>query len=130
MRTDPNDKGIYGLPMQLTVTAPIVNATLFEQAGVPLPGPKATWDEWAADAAKVAKATKTEAGMALDRSGHRFAASASHTERSISPRTERRHRSATASARSPSALRQLEQNRCDRTRGLGRHRRRQLPRRI
>jgi alpha-1,4-digalacturonate transport system substrate-binding protein len=76
MRTDPSDKGIYGLPMQLTVTAPIVNATLFEQAGVPMPGPKATWDEWAENAAKVAKATKTEAGMALDRSGHRFAAGA------------------------------------------------------
>jgi alpha-1,4-digalacturonate transport system substrate-binding protein len=76
MRTDPNDKGIYGLPTQLTVTAPIVNATLFEQAGVPLPDTKATWDDWAAAADKVAKATKTQAGMALDRSGHRFAAGA------------------------------------------------------
>jgi alpha-1,4-digalacturonate transport system substrate-binding protein len=76
MRTDASDKGIYGLPTQLTVTAPIVNATLFEQADVPLPGPKASWDDWAAAAAKVAKATKTEAGMALDRSGHRFAAGA------------------------------------------------------
>ena len=31
---------------QLTVTGPFVNKTLFEQAKVPLPGPKATWDEW------------------------------------------------------------------------------------
>jgi alpha-1,4-digalacturonate transport system substrate-binding protein len=73
MRTDANDKGIYGLPTQLTVTGPIVNATLFEQAGVPLPGPKASWDDWAAAADKVAKATQTQAGMAMDRSGHRFA---------------------------------------------------------
>lgn len=76
MRADAKDTGIYGLPTQLTVTGPIVNATLFEQAGVPLPGPKATWDEWAAAADKVAKATGTQAGMALDRSGHRFAAGA------------------------------------------------------
>jgi len=76
MRADPKDGGIYGLPTQLTVTGPIVNATLFEQAGVPLPGPRATWDDWAAAADRVAKATKTQAGMALDRSGHRFAAGA------------------------------------------------------
>ena len=76
MRAGAGDNGIHGLPTQLTVTGPIVNATLFEQAGVPLPGPKATWDDWAAAAASVAKATKTQAGMALDRSGHRFAAGA------------------------------------------------------
>ena len=68
-----DDKGIYGLPTQLTVTGPIVNATLFEQAGVPLPGARATWDDWAAAVTKVAQATKTQSGMALDRSGHRFA---------------------------------------------------------
>jgi len=33
---------------QLTVTMPIVNETLFQQANIPLPGPKATWQEWAA----------------------------------------------------------------------------------
>ncbi len=67
------DRGIYGLPTQLTVTGPIVNATLFEQAGVPMPGARATWDDWAAAVTKVAAATKTQSGMALDRSGHRFA---------------------------------------------------------
>lgn len=76
MRAGAGTTGIHGLPTQLTVTGPIVNATLFEQAGVPLPGPKATWDDWAAAAAAVAKATKTQAGMAMDRSGHRFAAGA------------------------------------------------------
>lgn len=72
-RTGPDDHGIYGIPTQLTVTGPIVNKTLFEQANVPLPGPKATWDEWAAAVDKVAKATNTPFGMAWDRSGHRLA---------------------------------------------------------
>ena len=73
MRAKPEDRGIYGLLSQLTVTGPFVNASLFEQANVPIPGPKATWDEWAAAAQKVAKATGTPFGMAWDRSGHRFA---------------------------------------------------------
>ena len=73
LRNGAQDNGIYGLPTQTTVTAAIVNKTLFEQANVPLPGPTATWDEWAAAADKVAKATKVPFGMAWDRSGHRFA---------------------------------------------------------
>lgn len=73
MRTKPGDKGIYGFMSQLTMTGPFVNKTLFEQAKLPLPGPKATWDEWADVARKVAKATQTPAAMAWDRSGHRFA---------------------------------------------------------
>jgi alpha-1,4-digalacturonate transport system substrate-binding protein len=76
MRTGANDHGIYGLPTQLTVTGPIVNKTLFDQAGVKLPDAKATWDEWAAAVDKVAHATQTPFGMALDRSGHRFAGGA------------------------------------------------------
>lgn len=72
-RSGPNDHGIYGIPTQMTITAPIVNKSLFDQAGVALPGPKATWDEWAAAVDKVAKATKTPFGMAWDRSGHRLA---------------------------------------------------------
>jgi alpha-1,4-digalacturonate transport system substrate-binding protein len=76
MRLNAADKGIYGLPTQMTVTSPIVNKTLFDQAGVKLPGANASWDEWAAAVDKVAKATKTPYGMAWDRSGHRFAAAA------------------------------------------------------
>ena len=76
MQAGPQDHGIYGLPTQLTITGPIVNKTLFEQAGVALPGPKASWDEWAAASLKVARATKTDFGMAIDRSGHRFAGGA------------------------------------------------------
>jgi alpha-1,4-digalacturonate transport system substrate-binding protein len=73
LRPNAADKGIYGLPTQMTVTGPIVNKTLFDQAGVPLPGPTASWDDWAAAVSKVAKATNTPYGMAWDRSGHRFA---------------------------------------------------------
>jgi alpha-1,4-digalacturonate transport system substrate-binding protein len=73
LRPTPTDKGIYGMMTQLTVTGPFVNKTLFEQAKVPLPGPNATWDDWAAATRKVAKATEVPFAMAFDRSGHRFA---------------------------------------------------------
>ena len=73
MRSKPGDNGIYGFLSQLTMTGPYVNKTLFEQAKVALPGPKATWDEWVEAARKVAKATQTPAALAWDRSGHRFA---------------------------------------------------------
>lgn len=73
MRNKAGDNGIYGFLSQLTMTGPFVNKTLFEQAKVPMPGPKATWEEWAEAARKVAKATQTPAAMAWDRSGHRFA---------------------------------------------------------
>ena len=41
---------------QLTVTGPYVNRTLFEQAGVDLPGDGATWDDWAVAVNEVAQA--------------------------------------------------------------------------
>ena len=73
LRPSAGDKGIYGFMSQLTMTGPYVNKTLFEQAKVALPGPKATWDEWVEASRKVAKATQTPAALAWDRSGHRFA---------------------------------------------------------
>ena len=73
LRPNPTDKGIYGVMSQLTMTGPYINKTLFDQAKVPVPGPKATWDEWAEAARKVAKATQTKAALAWDRTGHRFA---------------------------------------------------------
>ena len=72
LRPNAEDKGIYGFMSQLTMTGPYVNKTLFEQAKVALPGPKATWAEWVDATRKVAKATQTPAAMAWDRSGHRF----------------------------------------------------------
>lgn len=71
-RPAPEDKGIYGMPTQLTITGAFVNKTLFEQAGVPMPEPKAGWEAWAAAAREVAKATETPFAMAIDRSGHRI----------------------------------------------------------
>lgn len=76
MRTGADDTGIYGLMSQLTVTGLFVDASLFEQASVPIPDARASWDDWAAAVQKVAKATGTPFGMAWDRSGHRFAAAA------------------------------------------------------
>jgi alpha-1,4-digalacturonate transport system substrate-binding protein len=73
LRPSSADKGVYGFMSQLTMTGPYVNKTLFEQAKVALPGPKATWDEWVSATNAVAKATQLKAGMAWDRSGHRFA---------------------------------------------------------
>ncbi|WP_270728257.1 ABC transporter substrate-binding protein [Shimia sp. Alg240-R146] len=72
-RKSADDAGIYGMHSQLTVTGPFVNLTLFEQAGVEVPGNDADWDTWAAAANKVAKATGVTYPMAMDRSGHRIA---------------------------------------------------------
>ena len=73
MQAGAEDKGIYGFPTQLTITGPYVNKTLFDQAGVELPGEGATWDEWAEASKKVAEATGTPFAMVMDRSGHRIA---------------------------------------------------------
>lgn len=73
LRGGASDKGVYGLMTQLTVTGGFVNKTLFEQARIALPKAGASWDEWADATRKVAAATRTPYGMAMDRSGHRFA---------------------------------------------------------
>lgn len=73
LRPSAGANGIYGFLSQLTMSGPFVNKTLFEQAKIAMPGPKATWDEWADAARRVAKATETKSAMAWDRSGHRFA---------------------------------------------------------
>jgi alpha-1,4-digalacturonate transport system substrate-binding protein len=72
LRGGPQDTGIYGLPTQLTVSGPFINKTLFEQANIEVPGPKASWDDWIKAASAVAKATQVPFAMAWDRSGHRF----------------------------------------------------------
>ncbi|WP_308124501.1 ABC transporter substrate-binding protein [Maritalea mobilis] len=72
-RGGPDDAGIYGMHSQLTITGAFVNATLFEQAGVEMPGEDATWEDWAEASRAVAEATDTPFPMAIDRSGHRVA---------------------------------------------------------
>jgi alpha-1,4-digalacturonate transport system substrate-binding protein len=71
LRPTGNDSAISGFMTQLTVTGPYVNRTLFEQAGVDLPGDGATWSDWAAAVNKVASALDIPIPMAWDRSGHR-----------------------------------------------------------
>lgn len=65
--------GIFAFHTEMTVTGPYVNLTMFEEAGVDLPAPGATWDDWADAAAAVQEATGSYAGMVMDRSGHRMA---------------------------------------------------------
>ncbi len=64
---------IYGWMTGLTVTGPYVNLTYFEDAGVDLPGDGATWDDWAAALIEVKDALGLDAGLAMDRTAHRWA---------------------------------------------------------
>ena len=47
LRMGPDDKGVYGFLTQLTVVGPFVNKTMFDEAGVKIPAPGASWDDWA-----------------------------------------------------------------------------------
>ncbi len=67
------DAGIYGWMTQLTVTGPYVNTTMFEDAGVDMPGDGATWDDWAAALTEVKDTLGLNAGLAMDRTAHRMA---------------------------------------------------------
>jgi alpha-1,4-digalacturonate transport system substrate-binding protein len=72
MRPEGDRNSIPGFMTQLTITGPFINKTLFEQAGVAVPGPKATWDDWAKAAKAVADKVQAPFPIAMDRSGHRF----------------------------------------------------------
>ncbi len=71
MRPDGSD-AITGFMTQITLTGGYANKTLFDQAGVEIPGSKATWDQWVAAAQKVAKSQQVPYAIAMDRSGHRI----------------------------------------------------------
>ncbi|MYF88959.1 MAG: extracellular solute-binding protein, partial [Boseongicola sp. SB0676_bin_33] len=58
--------GIYGYPTEMTVTGPYVNLTMFEEAGVDIPEPGSTWDDWADATQAVMDATGSYAGMVMD----------------------------------------------------------------
>lgn len=73
MRPDGSDI-IPGFMTQLTLTGGFANLTLFEQAGVEVPGEDATWDEWVEAAGKVQESQQLNAAIAIDRSGHRISA--------------------------------------------------------
>jgi alpha-1,4-digalacturonate transport system substrate-binding protein len=65
--------GYGGYPDAYTVTGPFVNKTLFDQAGVDMPGEGATWVDWTEATKAVAEATGTQYAISIDRTGHRFA---------------------------------------------------------
>ena len=71
-RTDDDMSGLYGFPDAATVTAPFVNATLFEQAGIEMPSAtmdEPTWEDWLAALDEVASATGVQYAMAIDNKG-------------------------------------------------------------
>ena len=70
---DNAEDGIYNIVDQLTATGGFANQTLFEQAGVDMPAPGSTYEEWAEAARQVRDATGVDFAMAMDRTGHRFA---------------------------------------------------------
>ncbi|MES0360063.1 MAG: sugar ABC transporter substrate-binding protein [Anaerolineales bacterium] len=65
--------GYGGFPDALTVTGPFVNKTLFDQAGIEVPGEGTTWEEWTEITKQVAEATGVQYAISVDRTGHRFA---------------------------------------------------------
>jgi alpha-1,4-digalacturonate transport system substrate-binding protein len=65
--------GIYGWMTQLTVTGPYVNVSMFEDAGVEMPGDGATWTDWASALGEVKDGLGLTAGLAMDRTAHRMA---------------------------------------------------------
>ncbi|MCG5480109.1 ABC transporter substrate-binding protein [Sinorhizobium alkalisoli] len=71
MRPDGSNQ-ISGFMTQITLTGGFANKTLFDQAGVAIPGKDATWDDWAKAASEVAQNQQVPFAMALDRSGHRL----------------------------------------------------------
>ncbi len=73
MRADGDDSSLHGYPDGLTVTGPYVNKTLFEQAGIDMPGDGASWEEWTEATQQVAEATGVQYAISIDRTGHRFA---------------------------------------------------------
>ena len=66
-------KAIYGWMTGLTVTGPYVNLTFFEDAGVELPPEGASWDDWATALMEVKETLGLDAGLAMDRTAHRWA---------------------------------------------------------
>ncbi len=65
--------GIFAFHSEMTVTGPYINVTMFEDAGIEIPGPGSTWDDWAEATQQVKDQTGSYAGMIMDRSGHRMA---------------------------------------------------------
>ncbi len=72
-RAVTGDDGIYMWPTLLSATGPYVNVTMFEDAGVEMPGNGATWEEWADALRSVKSELGITSGLCMDRTGHRWA---------------------------------------------------------
>jgi alpha-1,4-digalacturonate transport system substrate-binding protein len=79
LRDDPNDGGLHGYPVDMTISGPYINRTMWETAGVPIPdyqNRSITWEEWITAATQVQVALDNRDhdvyAIAFDPSGHRF----------------------------------------------------------
>ncbi len=72
-RAPGDTSALSGFPDALTVTGPYVNKTLFDQAGIAVPGEGTSWEEWTEVTKEVAAATGVQYAISVDRTGHRFA---------------------------------------------------------
>ncbi len=79
LRDDAADNGLHGYPVDMTISGPYINRTLWETAGVPIPdyqNRNITWAEWITAATQVQVALDTNErdvyAIAFDPSGHRF----------------------------------------------------------
>lgn len=72
MRGSREDTGIYAFPDALDMVAPFVNTSLFEAAGVAVPGEGANWDEWLAALDQVVAATDAAFVLSVDNKDHRL----------------------------------------------------------
>ncbi|AUH33532.1 ABC transporter substrate-binding protein [Paracoccus tegillarcae] len=69
----PDDTEIIpGFMTQLTLVGGFANKTLFEQAGVEMPGEGATWEDWVNASTEVQESQQLPAAFVIDRSGHRI----------------------------------------------------------
>lgn len=66
------DGKLLGVPNDITMNGPFVNVDQFTRAGVEVPRDGWSWEEMVAAAKKVQAANKTEAAIAIDKSGHRL----------------------------------------------------------
>ena len=72
MRGSPEDTGIYAFPDALDMVAPFVNISLFEEAGVAVPGEGASWEDWLAALNAVVEATDASYVLSVDNKDHRL----------------------------------------------------------
>ncbi len=75
MRSGAQDSGLYGYPDTAAAIAPFVNLSLFQEAGLDLPGggaEAASWNEWLAALDAVASATEAGYVLSVDNKDHRL----------------------------------------------------------